>query len=69
MSQFYTAVKSIQEKPVLGLGADQFSYHVTDLKKKYDIWSKSYSGRLVRQSLILKRYKLRYKELSQDLSK
>lgn len=44
MSQFYTAIKSIQEKPIFGLGADQFSYHVSDLKIKYDIWSKEYSG-------------------------
>ncbi len=44
MSQFYTAVKSIGEKPVFGLGASQFSYHVTKLKIKYDIWSKEYSG-------------------------
>jgi len=44
MSQFYTAVKSIQEKPIFGLGASQFSYHVTKLKNKYDIWSKEYSG-------------------------
>lgn len=44
LSQFYSAVKSIQEKPVIGLGADQFSYHVTDLKNRYDIWSKEYSG-------------------------
>lgn len=44
MSQFYSAVKSIQDKPVFGLGADQFSYNVPAIKKKYDIWSKSYSG-------------------------
>lgn len=44
MSQFYSAVKSIQEKPVFGLGADQFSYHVTDIKTRYNIWSKQYSG-------------------------
>lgn len=44
MSQFYSAVKSIQEKPVFGLGADQFSYHVSDIKNRYDIWSKEYSG-------------------------
>jgi O-antigen ligase len=44
MSQFYTAVKATQENPILGLGADQFSYNVTKLKHKYDIWSKHYSG-------------------------
>lgn len=44
MSQFYSAVKSVQEKPVFGLGSDQFSYNVTRLKKEYDIWSQQYSG-------------------------
>ena len=44
MSQFYSAVKSIQEKPLLGLGADQFSYHVPDIKKRHNIWSQEYSG-------------------------
>lgn len=44
MSQFYSALKSIQEKPILGLGADQFSYNVPRLKEKYGIWSKSYTG-------------------------
>ncbi len=44
MSQFYSAVKSIQEKPVFGLGADQFSYNVPAIKKRYGIWSQEYSG-------------------------
>lgn len=44
LSQFYSAVKSIQDNPVFGLGADQFSYNVTKIKNKYDIWSKEYSG-------------------------
>jgi O-antigen ligase len=44
MSQFYSAIKSIEEKPILGLGADQFSYNVKEIKKRYDIWSKNYSG-------------------------
>jgi O-antigen ligase len=44
LSQFYSAVKSIQERPILGLGADQFSYNVPAIKKKYDIWAKDYSG-------------------------
>jgi O-antigen ligase len=44
MSQFYSAVKSIQEKPVFGVGAAQFAYHVPRIKKDYDIWSKEYSG-------------------------
>ena len=44
MSQFYSAVKSIQENPIFGLGADQFSYNVPRIKKTYDIWSKEYSG-------------------------
>lgn len=44
VSQFYTAVKSIEERPIWGLGADQFSYHVPALKQKYDIWSKDYQG-------------------------
>ena len=44
MSQFYSAIKSIQERPVFGLGADQFSYNVPEIKEKYDIWSKEYSG-------------------------
>ena len=44
MSQFYSAVKSIEEKPLFGLGADQFSYHVKEIKQRHDIWSKEYSG-------------------------
>jgi len=44
MSQFYSAWKSMQEKPVFGLGSDQFSYNVPRLKEKYDIWSKEYQG-------------------------
>lgn len=44
LSQFYSAVKSIQDKPVFGLGADQFSYNVKAIKIKYDIWAKEYSG-------------------------
>jgi O-antigen ligase len=44
MSQFLSAVKAIEENPVFGLGADQFSYNVTRLKEKYDIWAKHYSG-------------------------
>lgn len=44
MSQFYSAVKSIQERPIFGLGASQFSYNVTRIKNKYDIWAKHYSG-------------------------
>jgi O-antigen ligase len=44
MSQFATAVKSIEEKPIFGVGASQFAYHVPRLKKKYDIWSKDYQG-------------------------
>lgn len=44
MSQFYSAVKSIQEKPIFGLGSDQFSYNVPRLKEKYDIWAKNYQG-------------------------
>lgn len=44
LSQFYSAVKSIQEKPIFGLGADQFSYNVKSIKEKYGIWAQSYSG-------------------------
>ena len=44
MSQFYSAIKSIEEKPIFGLGAAQFAYHVPRIKKKYDIWSKEYKG-------------------------
>ncbi len=44
MSQFYSAVKSIQERPVFGVGISQFSKHVTRIKIKYDIWSKEYVG-------------------------
>ncbi|MFT6632381.1 MAG: O-antigen ligase [Bacteriovoracaceae bacterium] len=44
MSQFYSAIKSIEEKPILGLGADQFSYNVKEIKKHHDIWAKNYSG-------------------------
>ena len=44
MSQFYSAYKSILDCPVFGLGADQFSYNVKDIKLKHDIWAKDYSG-------------------------
>ena len=44
MSQFLSAKKSIQERPIFGLGADQFSYNVKEIKEKYDIWAKNYSG-------------------------
>lgn len=44
LSQFYAAIKSIQEKPLFGLGADQFSYHARKIKQKYGIWSQDYSG-------------------------
>ncbi len=44
MSQFYSAIKATQEKPILGFGANQFSYQVTRLKKKYNIWSDHYVG-------------------------
>ncbi len=44
LSQFYSAVKTIQEKPIFGLGADQFSYNVKDIKERYGIWSKNYIG-------------------------
>lgn len=44
MSQFVSAIKSIEEKPIFGLGADQFSYNVIRIKEKYNIWAKDYSG-------------------------
>jgi O-antigen ligase len=44
MSQFLSAGKSMQEKPWFGLGADQFSYHVIEIKKRYGIWSQHYAG-------------------------
>ncbi len=44
MSQFYTAAMVIKEKPIFGLGSDQFSYNVKKYKEKYDIWSKKYIG-------------------------
>lgn len=44
LSQFYSAFKSIEERPIFGLGADQFSYNVKDIKQRHDIWSKDYSG-------------------------
>ena len=44
LSQFYSAFKSIQEKPIFGLGADQFSYNVIDIKKRYGIWADDYEG-------------------------
>ena len=37
MSQWKTATKVIQEKPILGLGPDQFSYFVKAYKEKYKI--------------------------------
>lgn len=44
MTQFQSATKSIEEKPIFGLGADQFSYNVKRLKETYDIDHKQYSG-------------------------
>ena len=44
MSQFLSAVKSIQDNPIFGLGADQFSYNVKEIKLKHDIWAKHYAG-------------------------
>ena len=44
MSQFYTATKAILDNPILGLGADQFSYNVIRIKKEYGIWADDYSG-------------------------
>lgn len=44
LSQFYTALTSIKEKPIFGLGADQFSYNVIDIKKRNGIWAQDYAG-------------------------
>lgn len=44
LSQFYSAAMAIKDNPVFGLGADQFSYNVKDIKNKYNIWAKDYSG-------------------------
>ncbi|MAZ47775.1 MAG: hypothetical protein CME65_04390 [Halobacteriovoraceae bacterium] len=44
MSQFYTATKAIAERPVFGWGAEQFTYRVSELKKKYSVWSQDYAG-------------------------
>ena len=44
MSQFLSAYTSIKEKPIFGLGADQFSYNVIDIKKRNGIWADHYSG-------------------------
>ena len=44
MTQFQAAIKSIEEKPVFGLGADQFSYNVIRLKETYDIGRKDYAS-------------------------
>lgn len=44
MSQFLTATKVIQEKPVFGLGGNQFSSNVKAYKEKYDIWHKHYAS-------------------------
>ena len=44
MSQFLTATKVIKEKPIFGLGGNQFSYNVKAYKEKYDIWAKKYEG-------------------------
>ena len=37
LSQWQTALKVIEEKPLLGLGPDQFSYNAIPYKLKYDI--------------------------------
>lgn len=44
MSQFYTATKAIAERPIFGWGAEQFTHRVSDLKKKYNVWSQDYAG-------------------------
>jgi O-antigen ligase len=44
LSQFYTAVTSMKEKPFFGLGADQFPYNVIEIKKRNGIWADDYSG-------------------------
>ena len=37
LSQFQSALYAMKESPIVGLGANQFSYHVTRLKEKYDL--------------------------------
>src|SRR5690554_4032076 len=44
MSQFYSAVKTIEERPFIGLGSNQFSRNVTRIKEEHDIWAKDYVG-------------------------
>lgn len=44
VSQWVAALKVIQEKPILGLGPDQFSYNVKPIKEKYNIWAQHFSG-------------------------
>ena len=44
MTQFQSAIKAIQEKPIVGLGADQFSHNVERLKRKYNIKRPDYSA-------------------------
>ena len=43
-SQWQTAIKVIQEKPLFGLGPDQFSYNVKKYKTKYKLRYDYYSG-------------------------
>lgn len=44
LSQFQSALYAMKESPIVGLGANQFSYHVTRLKEKYDLHAKNYTG-------------------------
>lgn len=44
LSQFQSALYAMKENPVFGLGADQLSYNVADIKKRYDLHAKDYSG-------------------------
>lgn len=43
-SQWQTALAAVKEKPIFGLGPDQFSYNVKEIKKKYGIRYDYYSG-------------------------
>jgi O-antigen ligase len=44
LSQFQSALYAMKENPVLGLGSNQFSFNVTELKERYDLHAKDYTG-------------------------
>lgn len=44
LSQFQSALYAMKENPILGIGANQLSYNVPQIKEKYDLYRKDYTG-------------------------